>query len=42
MGVDHASEMMVKAKNWVRAHGGIEGAQTMSLMKLAVFGHYRW
>ena len=42
VGVDHNSEMMVKAKNWVLAHGGIEGAQTMSKMKLAAFGHYSW
>ena len=34
--------MMVKAKNWILANGGIEGAQTMSKMKLAAFGHYEW
>ena len=42
VGIDHNSDKMVKAKNWVLAHGGIEGAQTMSKMKLAVFGHYSW
>lgn len=42
VGVDHTSESMIKARNWVRAHGGIEAAQTMSQMKLAVFGHYKW
>jgi squalene-hopene/tetraprenyl-beta-curcumene cyclase len=42
VGVDPNSQMMVKAREWVRANGGIEGAQTMSKMKLAAFGHYPW
>ena len=37
MGIDHESAMMVKARNWI-----LEAAQTMSKMKLAVFGHYDW
>ncbi len=34
--------MMTKARIWIHAHGGLEAAQTMSKMKLAVFGHYDW
>lgn len=34
--------MMTKARLWIHAHGGLEAAQTMSKMKLAVFGHYDW
>ena len=42
VGIDHNSAMMTKARLWIHAHGGLESAQTMSKMKLAVFGHYDW
>jgi len=42
VGIDHNSPMMAKARNWIHAHGGLEAAQTMSKMKLAIFGHYDW
>lgn len=34
--------MMLKAKDWILEHGGMEGAQTMSKFKLAAFGHFPW
>jgi squalene cyclase len=33
---------MLKAKDWILEHGGVEGAQTMSKFKLAMFGHFHW
>ena len=42
VGIDQDSPMMTKARLWIHAHGGLEAAQTMSKMKLAVFGHYDW
>jgi Squalene-hopene cyclase N-terminal domain len=42
VGVDHESAHMVSARKWIREKGGIEGAQTMTKFKLAVFGQYSW
>lgn len=42
VGIDHETPMMMKAKDWIIQHGGIEAAQTMSKFKLAVFGHFPW
>lgn len=42
VGIDHNSAMMTKARLWIHSHGGLEAAQTMSKMKLAIFGHYDW
>lgn len=42
VGIDAESLQMIKAKTWILEHGGIEGAQTMSKFKFAVFGHYPW
>lgn len=42
VGIDEESPLMVKSKLWILENGGIEGAQTMSKFKLAVFGQYPW
>lgn len=42
VGIDPNSEMMIKARDFVIAKGGIEKSQRMTQLKLAVFGHFPW